>query len=166
MRPPRWKRKCAPAASKVALSPLSSNAALADFDEADLAHAVSLIRDRAAQLPQQHAELLDVFAGVANRFDEEAYARHLADEAMRARFHRLLSAFRRSLEMAQVSRETVAGQRCIKAQTARPTPIAVSRRGRAAKAPSRRTRRSDADEAMHVLPAPARTTLAAAAHRL
>ena len=84
---------------------LSSNAALVDFDEADLANAVSLIRDRAAQLPQQHADLLDVFAGVANRFDEEAYARHLADEALRARFHRLLSAFRRSLEMAQVSRD-------------------------------------------------------------
>ncbi|WP_374609797.1 type I restriction endonuclease subunit R [Thermomonas sp.] len=84
---------------------LSSNAALADFDEADLANAVSLIRDRAARLPQQHAELLDVFAGVSNRYDEEAYARHLADEALRATFYRALSNFRRGLEMAQVSRE-------------------------------------------------------------
>ena len=84
---------------------LSSNAALADFDEADLAHAVSEIRGQAAKLPQQHAELLDLFSGVANRYDEEAYARHLADEALRAKFYRLLSDFRRTLEVAQVSRD-------------------------------------------------------------
>ena len=84
---------------------LSGNAALAGFDEADLADAVCLIRDRAKNLPQQHADLLGLFAGVANRYDEEAYARHLADEALRATFYRLLSNFRRGLEMAQVSRE-------------------------------------------------------------
>lgn len=84
---------------------LSDNAALAGFDEADLANAVNEIRSKAAMLPQQHAELLDVFAGVANRYDEEAYARHLADEALRATFYRLLSSFRRTLEMAQVSRD-------------------------------------------------------------
>jgi type I restriction enzyme, R subunit len=84
---------------------LSDNAALAGFDEADLANAVSDIRRQAAKLPQQHADLLNLFAGVANRYDEEAYARHLADEALRAKFHRLLSDFRRTLEVAQISRE-------------------------------------------------------------
>lgn len=50
-----------------------------------------------------------MFAGVANRFDEEAYARHLADEAVRADFYRRLTAFRRTLEVAQVSRAFVEG---------------------------------------------------------
>jgi type I restriction enzyme R subunit len=86
---------------------LSSNAALAGFDEADIARSVSAIRDEAAKLPALHADLLDVFAGVANRYDEEAYARHLADEALRASFYRKLTAFRRTLEVAQVSREFV-----------------------------------------------------------
>lgn len=86
---------------------LSSNAALAGFDEADLAHAVGEIRAQAASLPQDHAELLNLFSGVANRYDEEAYARHLADEALRAQFYRLLSNFRRSLEVAQASRDFI-----------------------------------------------------------
>lgn len=86
---------------------LSSNAALAGFDEADIARSVSAIRDEAAKLPSLHAELLDVFAGVSNRYDEEAYARHLADEAVRADFYRRLTAFRRTLEVAQVSRAFV-----------------------------------------------------------
>jgi type I restriction enzyme R subunit len=86
---------------------LSSNAALAGFDEADIARSVAAIRDEAEKLPALHAELLDVFSGVANRYDEEAYARHLADEDVRARFYRCLTAFRRTLEVAQVSREFV-----------------------------------------------------------
>jgi type I restriction enzyme R subunit len=86
---------------------LSKNAALADFREADIARAVSAMKDEAAKLPNLHAELLDVFAGVGNRFDEEAYARHLANEATRAEFYRKLSAFRRTLEVAQASRDFV-----------------------------------------------------------
>lgn len=86
---------------------LSSNAALAGFDEADLAHAVGEIGAYAARLPLLHADLLNLFSGVANRFDEEAYARHLADEAVRSEFYRLLSGFRRALEVAQVSRDFI-----------------------------------------------------------
>ena len=86
---------------------LVRNAALAGFDEADIARSVTAIRQEAARLPVLHAELLDVFAGVANRYDEEAYARHLADGSVRAEFYRRLTAFRRVLEVAQVSREFV-----------------------------------------------------------
>ena len=49
------------------------------------------IRDEAEKLPALHDELLHVFSGVANRYDEEAYARHLADEAVRAELARLAS---------------------------------------------------------------------------
>lgn len=86
---------------------LSDNAALTGFDEADLAHAVSGIAAYTDQLPHRHAELLSLFAGVANRYDEEAYARYLADEGIRALFYRLLSDFRRALEVAQVSRDFI-----------------------------------------------------------
>jgi type I restriction enzyme, R subunit len=86
---------------------LSSNAALAGFDEADIARSVSEIRGEAAKLPTLHAELLDVFSGVANRYDEEAYVRHLAAPDVRAGFYRCLTAFRRTLDVAQVSRDFV-----------------------------------------------------------
>lgn len=82
---------------------LSANDALQEFDDADLSRAVTSIADEARTLPEKHAALLDIFAGVANRFDEEAYARALADEALRQEFYRSLSAFSRSLTVALAS---------------------------------------------------------------
>jgi hypothetical protein len=52
---------------------------------------ISSIADEARRLPEKHAALLDLFAGVSNAFDEEAYARTLADEALREEFYRALS---------------------------------------------------------------------------
>ena len=83
---------------------LSANDALRDFDDADLQHSVSAIADEARTLPQKHAALLDLFAGVSNVYDEEAYARELADEALREDFYRRLSEFSRTLTVAVISR--------------------------------------------------------------
>jgi type I restriction enzyme R subunit len=86
---------------------LTANDALANFDEGDLNKTISSIADEARRLPEKHAALLDVFAGVSNAFDEEAYARTLADEALREEFYRALSAFSRTLTVAVASRTFV-----------------------------------------------------------
>jgi type I restriction enzyme, R subunit len=86
---------------------LTANDALANFDEGDLNKTISSIADEARRLPEKHAALLDLFAGVSNTFDEEAYARTLADEALRAEFYRALSAFSRTLTVAVASRTFV-----------------------------------------------------------
>ena len=86
---------------------LTANDALANFDEGDLNKTISSIADEARRLPEKHAALLDLFAGVSNAFDEEAYARTLADEALREEFYRALSAFSRTLTVAVASRTFV-----------------------------------------------------------
>lgn len=86
---------------------LTANDALANFDEGDLNKTISSIADEARRLPEKHAALLDLFAGVSNTFDEEAYARTLADEALREEFYRALSAFSRTLTVAVASRTFV-----------------------------------------------------------
>jgi type I restriction enzyme R subunit len=86
---------------------LTANDALRDFDEADLQQSVSAIADEARTLPQKHAALLDLFAGVSNVYDEEAYARELADDALRDDFYRRLSEFSCTLTVAVSSRTFV-----------------------------------------------------------
>lgn len=83
---------------------LSANEALANFDEEDLARALTSVAEEARRLPSLHAALLDLFGGVANRFDEEAYARTLIDEALREEFYRRLGQFSRCLTVALSSR--------------------------------------------------------------
>lgn len=86
---------------------LSGNSALEAFDEKDLALTVQSMRATAAQLPNLHAELLALFAGVSDSFDEEAYARMLEDEALRAEFYEKLSRYRLALSVAQASHDFV-----------------------------------------------------------
>ena len=86
---------------------LTANEALADFDEGDLTQTVISIADEARTLPEKHAALLDLFAGVSNIYDEEAYARALADPALREEFYQALSAFSRTLNVAVASQSFV-----------------------------------------------------------
>jgi type I restriction enzyme, R subunit len=86
---------------------LTANDALQAFDEGDLNRAVTSIVDEARTLPEKHAALLDLFAGVSNKYDEEAYARVLADAPLRDEFYRRLSAFSRTLTVAVSSRSFV-----------------------------------------------------------
>lgn len=83
---------------------LTANEVLAAFDEGDLNQTVTSIADEARTLPEKHAALLDLFSGVANAYDEEAYARALQDQALREDFYRALSAFSRTLTVAVASR--------------------------------------------------------------
>src|SRR5205823_420593 len=75
---------------------LTTYSALEGFEEDDIAHAVSAVRDEIAQLPQRHAELLNVFKEVANKRDEEAHELHLAGEARRELFYERLAGFART----------------------------------------------------------------------
>lgn len=86
---------------------LSSYEALMAFDADDIAGTIASISDESKSLPEKHAALLDLFSGVSNKFDEEAYARTLADVSRREEFYARFSAFKRAYEVACVSREFV-----------------------------------------------------------
>lgn len=72
---------------------LTTYSALEGFEEDDLKAAVTAVREEIEQLPQRHAELLDIFKDVPNKLDEQALERHLADVARREAFYERLAAF-------------------------------------------------------------------------
>ena len=72
----------------------------AGYDESDVAEAMLSLRDEADLLPDRHAALLDLFKGLGNVFDMEAYQLHLREELIRKRFYDRLSAFARTLQTA------------------------------------------------------------------
>ncbi|MBL8550922.1 MAG: type I restriction endonuclease subunit R [Hyphomonadaceae bacterium] len=80
---------------------------LQGFEPGDVAGSLAAIAEQADALPDKHAALLDLFTGVANAFDEEAYARELSDASLREEFYKRLSAFSRAYEVATVSRDFV-----------------------------------------------------------
>jgi type I restriction enzyme, R subunit len=90
---------------------LANYDALQGFNEQDIAQTVVAIRDEAERVPGAHAALLDIFKGVGNAFDAEAYERLLADEAVRDDFYRRLSEFQRALKVALASPSFVEGSR-------------------------------------------------------
>jgi len=73
---------------------------LEEFNEADVDGVVTDVSDEVRRLPQRHSDLWEVFKTVANKRDEEAYERYLADEAERVRFYERLRDFGRSLAVA------------------------------------------------------------------
>jgi type I restriction enzyme, R subunit len=88
---------------------LASYDALQGFSEEDIARSVVAIRDEAEKVPAAHAALLDIFKGVSNTFDAEAYARLLSDEEVRADFYRRVSEFSRAFTVALASPSFVEG---------------------------------------------------------
>jgi type I restriction enzyme, R subunit len=73
---------------------------LADYDAADLEATVTYVRDRTDRLPQLHADLWDLFAGVKGAKDPEVYETHLRDDALRNRFYEHFGRFARTLALA------------------------------------------------------------------
>jgi hypothetical protein len=59
--------------------------------------------NEAKKVPATHAALLDIFKGISNTFDAEAYARLLSDEEARAEFYRRLSEYSRTFTVALAS---------------------------------------------------------------
>lgn len=79
---------------------LTAYSAFEGYDEGDVAQALVSIREEVDTLPDKHAALLDLFKGVGNHYDPEAYALHLRDELRRKRFYDRLSDFARALQTA------------------------------------------------------------------
>jgi type I restriction enzyme R subunit len=82
---------------------LASYDALQGFNADDIAESIMSVRGEANKVPGAHAALLDVFKSVSNTFDAEAYARLLADQAVRQDFYDRLSAFGRTFAVALAS---------------------------------------------------------------
>ena len=70
------------------------------YDESDVAEAMLSLYEEAKLLPDRHAALLDLFKGIGNAIDMEAYQLHLRAELTRKRFYDRLSAFARTLQIA------------------------------------------------------------------
>jgi len=79
---------------------LTNYSAFEGYDEGDVAKALVSIRDEVDTLPDKDAALLDIFKGLANRYDPEAYAVHLRDDLIRKQFYDRLAAFARTLQTA------------------------------------------------------------------
>jgi type I restriction enzyme R subunit len=73
---------------------------LPDFDKADLEGTLTDVSGYVDTLAQKHSDAWDIFKGVKNKRDEEAYERLLADDALRDQFYDRLSAFSRCLAVA------------------------------------------------------------------
>ncbi|MGE0131076.1 MAG: type I restriction endonuclease subunit R [Blastocatellales bacterium] len=73
---------------------------LPEFEQEDLALALTDISEEVTKLPQRHAKLWDIFKELGNQRDEEAFERRLADKELRARFYEKFSAFNRTMSVA------------------------------------------------------------------
>ena len=70
------------------------------FDRDDLVETLVDVNACLNSLAQKHSDLRDIFRGIKNRRDEEAFERLLSDESLRNRFYERLSAFARALAVA------------------------------------------------------------------
>ena len=87
---------------------LTAYSAFEGYDEADVREALVSLRETTSTLPDKHAALLAHFNGVANTYDEEAYARFLADELKRRDFYALLRDYAKALSTAFSSEAFIA----------------------------------------------------------
>ena len=73
---------------------------LADYDRLDLEETVTYINDKAAELPQLHSSLWELFDPVKGSRDPETYAIHLRDDDLRNKFYQRFSRFACTLALA------------------------------------------------------------------
>jgi type I restriction enzyme R subunit len=86
---------------------LTSYRALEGYEEQDLQNALHGINEEIGKLPQQHADLLDIFKELKNKHDEEACEQLLADEQLRNDFYERLTAYAKTLAIAMSSEQFV-----------------------------------------------------------
>ena len=79
---------------------LTNYSAFEGYEEVDVASVLRSVRDEIDRLPQLHARLWDIFKGISNKRDEEAFERHLADEKKREDFYERLTSFGKTLAIA------------------------------------------------------------------
>ncbi len=73
---------------------------LADYDRSDLEETVTYIADKAAELPQLHSNVWELFSEVKGSKDPEVYEVHLCDADLRNKFYERFSLFARTLALA------------------------------------------------------------------
>lgn len=71
----------------------------------DIKGSVTNVRDIIKDLPQAHSEVWDIFSGIKNKYDTEAYAVHLGDEEQRHLFYEKLSKLVRLFGLAMATIE-------------------------------------------------------------
>ncbi|MEH6659838.1 HsdR family type I site-specific deoxyribonuclease [Leeuwenhoekiella marinoflava] len=81
-------------------SALKTYSTFGDFDEEQLQGTLTNMKEEIKQLPQVHGELWQLFSGIVNKKDAEAYQQHLRDEALRDRFYDHLAKYARILKLA------------------------------------------------------------------
>lgn len=72
----------------------------ADFDPEDLEGTMIDVSEEVKKISQKHSELWDIFKGILNKKDIEAYALLLRQEDVRQNFYEKLTAFARCLKIA------------------------------------------------------------------
>src|SRR5262245_24183964 len=82
---------------------------LPEFEREDLLRELTDISEEAAKLPRRHSELWDIFKGLGERNDDEAFERSLADEELRGRYYEKFSTFNRTMSVAFSSAKFVGG---------------------------------------------------------
>jgi len=73
---------------------------LANYDRSDLEATITYISDRAAELPQLHSNLWELFQEVRGAKDPEVYEVHLRDADRSNKFYERFSLFARTLALA------------------------------------------------------------------
>lgn len=86
---------------------LTTYSALDGFDEDDIKATLRSTNEEVAKLPQRHSDLWDLFRGIENEHDEEAYEAMLADDKMRQDFYERLSEYSYTLGIALSSEQFV-----------------------------------------------------------
>jgi type I restriction enzyme, R subunit len=79
---------------------LNTYNALAAFDTEDVAGIIANVSEEVKKLSLYHAALWDVFKGVTNKLDIEAFQRFLEPEDLREQFYEALTTFARTLKIA------------------------------------------------------------------
>ena len=72
---------------------------IGDFDEEDIQDALVSAQEEIKKLPQLHSDLWEIFNGI-NKYDVEAYERHLKYEDDRDKFYDKLSQYSKVLQLA------------------------------------------------------------------
>lgn len=79
---------------------LTMYSVLDGFEDEDLAGTLIAVQEEVARLPQRYSDLWDLFSEVKNQYDEEAYERLLADDALREEFYERLAEYSKTLGIA------------------------------------------------------------------
>ncbi len=83
--------------------------ALEGFDEDDLRGTLKPIQEEIDKLPQRYSDLWDLFKEVKSSRDEEAFERHLEDDALREDFYERLAEYSKTLALALSTEQFIMG---------------------------------------------------------